>query len=50
MKHDAFDAGYDQSPPLEGTAVDTGSAAVEESESELTANPAGDDSGGETRE
>ncbi|RZH68953.1 ABC transporter ATP-binding protein [Natrinema altunense] len=50
VKHDAFDAGYDQSPPLEGTAVDTGSAAVEESESELTANPAGDDSGGETRE
>ncbi|QCW04833.1 ABC transporter ATP-binding protein [Natrinema pallidum] len=50
VKHDAFDAGYDQSSPLEGAAVDAGPAAVEEPESELTANPAGDDSGGEQRE
>ncbi|ELY79132.1 ABC transporter ATP-binding protein [Natrinema gari] len=50
VKHDAFDAGYDQSPSLEGVAVDAGPAAAQEPESELTANPAGDDSGGENRE
>ncbi|WP_226004885.1 ABC transporter ATP-binding protein [Natrinema salinisoli] len=46
VKHDAFDAGYEDSSMLEGAVGST----EREPESELTANPAGDDSGGEGRE
>jgi peptide/nickel transport system ATP-binding protein len=47
VKHDVFDVGYEKSPPLEGTEAPTEGPRAE---SELTANPAGDDSGGEGRE
>ncbi|MDF9747725.1 ABC transporter ATP-binding protein [Natrinema salsiterrestre] len=46
VKHDAFDAGYEDSSMLEGAVGST----EREPESELAVNPAGDDSGGEGRE
>ncbi|QCS44185.1 ABC transporter ATP-binding protein [Natrinema versiforme] len=55
VQHDAFDVGYDESPPLEG--ADGGESTVRDegsgdsgADSELAANPTGDDSGGGSRE
>ncbi|SEQ80687.1 ABC transporter ATP-binding protein [Natrinema salaciae] len=50
VKHDAFDVGYDESPPLEGRVTGEDGRAGDEADSELAANPAGDESGGEGSE
>ena len=51
VKHDVFDVGYDESPPLEGAAGTDRAAAgdVDEPES-IAPNPASDESGGEGHE
>ncbi|QLG49714.1 ABC transporter ATP-binding protein [Natrinema halophilum] len=51
VKYDGFDVGYAESPPLEGKMGNRGdSASATDAESELTANPAIDETGGEERE
>ncbi|MFA9416219.1 ABC transporter ATP-binding protein [Natrinema sp. HArc-T2] len=50
VKHDAFDVDYDGSPPLEGAGGDRRSEPSETPASELAANPASDDGGGDGHE
>ncbi|WP_339105481.1 ABC transporter ATP-binding protein [Haloterrigena salinisoli] len=50
VKHDAFDVGYDESPPLEGREPTPSGEEAAGADSSLTANPTTDDGGGEGRE
>ncbi|WP_306054900.1 ABC transporter ATP-binding protein [Natronococcus wangiae] len=50
VKHDVFDVGYDESPPLEDRDSTSSDESAVESESGLAPNPTADDGGGEGRE
>ncbi|WP_222915370.1 ABC transporter ATP-binding protein [Natrinema sp. SYSU A 869] len=50
VKHDVFDVGYEDSPPLEGAVGDERSQRIDGPDSGLVPNPTGDESGGEGHE